>query len=130
MGLELAGHGSSPSGKSQHPLYIKAMDIYEIKYLDCSKKENRKLLAKKAIKILGTEELPTKENLKKICHKISKKYKMPMKVYRVGNQYQVNITNQEGISIFLCLTPTEVYLKYILYTKAWLKYKKEVNKFK
>ena len=55
---------------------------------------------------------------------------MPMKVYRVGNQYQVNITNQEGISIFLCLTPTEVYLKYILYTKAWLKYKKEVNKFK
>jgi len=106
------------------------MDIYEIKYLDCSKKENRKLLAKNAIKILGTEELPTKENLKKIYHKISKKYKMPMKVYRVGNQYQVNITSQEGISIFLCLTPTEVYLKYILYTKAWLKYKKEVNKFK
>ena len=106
------------------------MEIYEITYLDCSKKENRKKLAKEALKILGTEEIPSKEKLKQIYHKISKKYKMPMKVYRVGNQYQANLLVDSSYHSLICLTPTEVYLKYILYVKAWTKYKKEVNKFK
>ena len=106
------------------------MKIYEITYLDCSKKENRKKLIKNVIKILGTEEIPTKEKLKQICRKISKKYKIPIKVYKVGSKYQANFLVESSYHSIVCLTPTEVYLKYILYVKEWIKYKKEVNKFR
>lgn len=119
-------------GKSPDPSYNigeTAMDIYKTKSLDCSIPKNRKILATEALKILKADELPTKLKLKEICKRISKKYKMPLRVFKAGTKYQVNI-NVEGnsYSTFLCLTPTEVYLKYILFVKAWMAYKKEVSK--
>ena len=102
------------------------LQLYEIKGLDCSIPKNRKKLASEALKILKADELPSKIKLKEICKRISKKYKMPLKVFQTGYKYQVNI-NVEGnsYSTFLCLTPTEVYLKYILFVKTWKSYKRK-----
>lgn len=98
------------------------MEIYEIYNLDCSKKENRKILLNETIKVLGLDEKPTKEELKKYCKMVKAKYKIKMSSKKLENGYQINLeVERYGYSVFKCITPFEAMCKYILFCKAWKK---------
>ena len=58
------------------------MENYEIKYLDCSKVQNRILLLKETKKVLRTDDKLSKERLKKIVKSLQKNYGINIRVFR------------------------------------------------
>lgn len=93
------------------------MQLYKIINLDCSKKENRKKLLLKTMKIIKAKEKPTKEKLESICKKLGKKYNIELgTIYPVNNKFQLSIRVDDfAFSCFYCISYYEALLKYILY---------------
>lgn len=102
------------------------MEIYEIKYLDCSSFENRIKLLKATKKVIRSEEKPTKKQLYSICKSLMKKYKIKIKKFRQENNLIfVSLEVEPGAySTFYCYTFYEMMCKYILYVKAIQDYRK------
>lgn len=91
------------------------MTMYEIKNLDCSKKEHRKILVKHVMQILKLEEKPTKEELKYYCAKLKKKYNVKTKNYSSATFEHCYIMDTGDGYILTCFYNSEYegYLKYI-----------------
>ena len=102
------------------------MMIFQIKNLDCSKKENRIILVRNIIKVLKLDHKPTKEELEKYCKKICKKYSMSIKRLEQRNGVLfVSIEIEPGTySTFICFSYYEMMCKYILIVRAVLKNRK------
>lgn len=91
------------------------MTMYEIKNLDCSKKEHRKILVKHVMQILKLDEKPTVDELKRYCAKMKKKYNVKTKKYSsVISEYCYIMDTGDGY-ILTCFYNSEYegYLKYI-----------------
>ena len=95
------------------------MENYEIKYLDCSKVQNRILLLKETKKVLGTVEKPSKERLKKIVKSLQKKYGIKIRVFRQkGDLLFCSLEIERGtFSTLCCNSLYEFMCKYILLCK-------------
>lgn len=99
------------------------MQLYKIINLDCSKKENRKKLLLKTMKIIKAKEKPTKEKLESICKKLGKKYNIELgTIYPTNDKFQLSIKVDEfAFSCFFCISYYEALLKYILYVYCRVK---------
>lgn len=92
------------------------MEIYEIKYLDCSKKSNRDLLVKNVKSIIKVNG----KSVKLIAEKLSKKYEMPFFIYADEDKYMLSIhVSSTAYSTLYCSSMTECYCKYILMVHAY-----------
>lgn len=102
------------------------MKIFEVKNLDCSKKNNRVLLVKETMKALKIDEKPSKEYLQKVCKKICKKYDLPVKKFtQMQGNLLVSIETEKGsYSTFVVQSCYEMMCKYILFVRAYIKSKK------
>ena len=102
------------------------MKSYEIIYLDCSKKENRKKLLKETMKVVKKEEKPTKEFIEKFSYSVGKKYRMGVQlVKQVNGKLFISIRNEEAFITILCDSYYEALCKHILIVKAMQEYKKQ-----
>lgn len=93
------------------------MNIFEVKNLDCNKKEHRKILIKYVMKILKLDEKPSKDDLKMYCAKLKKRYNVKTKSYNnlsVISQCCYIMETGDGY-ILTCFYDSEYegYLKYI-----------------
>lgn len=106
------------------------MENYEIKYLDCSKVENRIKLVKEVNRVIKHKEKPSKEELKRICKSLQKKYDMKMKSFRQSENYiHVSIEVFPGTySTLVCNSFYELMCKYILIVKNYVDYKRLIKK--
>lgn len=105
------------------------MKIYEIKNLDCSKKECRQKLIKEVIKVCKFEEKPTIDQLKEICKKIKKKYGMKLRTFPKDQiNYETNMASieisQGQFTTFDYDSKYECLCKYILLVKCCVVSKK------
>lgn len=104
------------------------MTIYEVKNLDCTKKEHRKKLVKYVMGILKLDEKPSAYDLKMYCAKLKKKYNVKTKRYdnlSVISQCCYIMETGDGY-ILTCFYDSEYegYLKYISLVYALVKSKK------
>ena len=105
------------------------MKIFEIKNIDCSKKEQRQKLLKETMKVCKLEEKPTIDQLKEICKKIKKKYGMKLKTFPKDEiNFETNMASieidQGQFSTFDYESKYECLCKYILIVKGWVDFKK------
>ena len=102
------------------------MEIFVIKYLDCSKKENRVLLVKEIMRVLKCTEKPSKAKLEKVCSFVEKKYNFPIhKVIQKGNKLVVSVEVSSGsYSTFVVYSQYEFLCKYILFVEKYRKIRK------
>lgn len=102
------------------------MEIFEIKNLDCSKKENRKKLLKQFMIEFGLEEKPSNEKIGNISEKIEKKYNAILSLYldKEKRKIQANIRMGDQYSTFLVYSIVEAYIKHCMIVKETIKNKK------
>lgn len=102
------------------------MENWEIIYLDCSKKENRKKLLKEAMKAVKSDEKPTKEYLEKFSYSVGKKYKMGVQlVKQVKGKLFVSIRYEDSYITIMCDSYYEALCKHILIVKQMRKLKEQ-----
>lgn len=91
------------------------MTIYEVKNLDCSNKEHRKILVKHVMQILKLDEKPSEEELKHYCSKLKKKYNVKTKKYKtsISNNCYIMETGDGYLLTCFYNSNYEGYLKYI-----------------
>lgn len=99
------------------------MEIFVIKYLDCSKKKNRVLLVKEIMRILKCTEKPSMQKLEKVVSSVEKKYNFPIhKVVQKDNRIVVSVEVSSGsYSTFIVHSQYEFMCKYILFVKEYRK---------
>ena len=95
------------------------MEIFEIKNLDCSKKENRIILLKEFAKQFGFERKPSKNEIGKISEKLEKKYGITLTLFidKVNKKIQANLNIENSYSSFLVDSLLEAYIKQCLIIK-------------
>ena len=89
------------------------------KNLDCSKKENRIILVKKLCEVLGVDKKPEKDELKKICKNLSKKFSVSiLNIQRKDYMYTMVTLGREKAIIFIdSNSPYELFAKFIITVK-------------
>ena len=105
------------------------MKIFEIKNIDCSKKEHRQKLVKETMKVCKLEEKPKIYQLKKKKKKIKKKYGMKLRTFPKDKiNFKTNMASVEidqgQFSTFDYDSKYECLCKYILIVKCWVDFKK------
>jgi hypothetical protein len=112
------------------------MEVFEIKGLDCSKRENRIKLIKEVKKILKVDEKPSREYLEKVSRSLANKYSMPVIMVKQKESFNqndklfVSVDTGSGMTTYCCMGYYEALCKHILLVKAYRDYHKRVNKFK
>lgn len=89
------------------------------KNLDCSKKENRIILVKKLCKILKTDEKPDKEELRKICKNLSKRFNIHIVNTPIENgmKTMVFFGDEKVIIHIFSNSSYELFAKFIITVK-------------
>lgn len=107
------------------------MEIYEVKFLDCREKKNRKILVENLKQVMKIDHNPDKDEIKEFARKVQKKYGYRFKKmdYEEKGKYLLAIECEKGTySTMICYSHYEIIAKYILYVKAHRKYKSMVKK--
>lgn len=99
------------------------MEIFEIKNLDCSRKESRKKLMKEFMKQFKLEEVPEKEKIGRISQKLEKKYGITLTLFldRTNRKMQANLNINGTYSSFFVDSLLEAYMKQCLIIKKIVK---------
>ena len=111
------------------------MEIYEIKNLDCKKKEHRKKILQETMKVCKLQEKPDIEQLQDICKKIKKKYGMKLCTFKrekIGldcDMASIEVDPREFLT-FDFYNKYECLCKYILLVRAYVKYQEHCEKFR
>lgn len=95
------------------------MENYQIKYLDCTKVQNRMLLLKEVKKVIKADEKPSKERLHKIVKSLQKKYGIKIRLFKQKNSLLFcSLEVERGTYSTLCCNSLyEFMCKYILLCK-------------
>lgn len=103
------------------------MEIFEIKNLDCSKKENRIILLKEFAKQFGFERKPSKNEIGKLSERLERKYGITLTLFldRINRKMQANINIENSYSSFLVDSLLEAYIKECLIIKKVIKERKK-----
>lgn len=111
------------------------MKIFEIKNLDCTKKEHRKILLQAVMKACKFEEKPSIEELQEICKKIKKKYNIKLRTFKRENtgfdcdMASIEVESGQYVT-FDFYNKYECLCKYILLVRAYVKYQGRCNDFR
>lgn len=89
------------------------------KNLDCSKKENRIILVKKLCEVLDVDKKPEKDELKKICKNLSKRFSISISNIQRKDYMDTMVTlGKEKAIIFIATnSPYELFSKFIITVK-------------
>ena len=103
------------------------MEIFEIKNLDCSKKENRIILLKEFAKQFGFKRKPSKNEIGKFSEKLEKKYGIALTLFidKANKKIQANLNIENSYSSFLVDSLLEAYIKQCLIIKKIVKGRKK-----
>lgn len=101
------------------------MEVWQIKGLDCSVKENRKKLLKEVMKVTKQEEKPTEEFLERFARSVGKKYDMPINIvkYVKSGMFISYKYDKDAYGSFTARSYYESLCKYILLIRAHVKFK-------
>ena len=98
------------------------MKVYEIKNLDCSKKEHRKILVLAVVKEFKLKEKPYIDKLTEICKVLKKRYGMKLRTFPKNEMFEVNMasieTKQNEYITFDYQSKYECLCKYALLVKS------------
>ena len=103
------------------------MEIYKIQNLDCTKKQNRKILAREVATLFGRDLPLTKEQILKAAEKIAKKYEFKISQIQYSNENRetnlcwVFVDTGEGYSQYRANSRYEIYAKFILLVHEYVK---------
>ena len=103
------------------------MEMHEIYYLDCSKKENRIKLVKEIMKKMKLDTKPTLDQLDSFVRRIEKKYKVHIVLikYMPHNKMMMSITQDDrSYAVIECSSLYECSCKFILYAAKIIEYKR------
>ena len=88
------------------------MKILEIKNLDCSIQENRKILMKEFVKVMKLDHVPDKEEIGRISDKVEKKYKCKLRIFLDKDKnLMASMERGSSFSTFSVETLTEAFIK-------------------
>lgn len=93
--------------------------LWYYKNIDCQQKENRIILVKKICEILNIDQKPSKEELRKICRNLSKRFNIHitnMPRYS-GMESMVVFENEKTIFHIFSNSPYELFAKFIITVK-------------
>ena len=96
------------------------MEIYQFKYLDCSKKENRIKLMKWFMKTFKLQDPPTKEQIGRFSKKLENKFNYSMKIIGEHSKEKIFISIKlpgGSYSTFFVDTITEANIKECMIIK-------------
>lgn len=119
--------GTTPIPRRAIPLKrLIKLENYEVYNLDCSQKQNRKILLKEVMAILHKDEKPTKSELERYSAILYNKYKMKIHlVKQIGDHLFISVLHpNDGYVTFETNSYYEALCKLIILIRNYSKYKK------